>query len=692
MTDNSRLQSKILGLEAEVARLSAAEASARARGDALAVSEERYRALFTRMDEGFCVIEFFDGPHGPLSDYIHIEANDAYARNAGIPNVVGQKVREMVPDEADGWVELYRNVLITGNPVRFERELVATGRTLELSAFRIEPASRKHVAVLFQDITLRKKAEAALNRSKETLEARIASALAERRLLADLVEGANAGVIVADKAYRLIAINGAATAQFKSMYGRQPQIGVSLLDLLDARPDDLSKVRTLWARALGGEEFIEISPYKDAHGTRYFEMRFSTLRSEAGEQIGAYLFVYDVTERVQEQQRLRVTEDALRQSQKMEAVGQLTGGIAHDFNNMLAVVIGSLRLAQRRFGKGDLDIAKYLDSALNGAERGAKLVSRLLAFSRQQPLAPERTDPNQLISGMEDVLRRSIPESIRIELVHAGGLWRVFIDAPGLESALVNLAVNARDAMPDGGKLTIETANAYLDDPYAASHADVTAGQYVLIAVTDTGHGMDAETIARAFEPFFTTKSVGMGTGLGLSQVYGFVKQSGGHVKIYSEPGVGTTVKLYLPRLVEQVVTSPLPVRSHAPAPSGSGQIILVVEDDDDVRALSFDILTELGYAVLPANGAAQALRLLDQNPGIVLLLTDVVMPDMNGKQLSEEALRRRPDLKVLFTTGYTRNAIIHNGMLDEGVELIVKPFTLEDLAAKVSKVLGNAS
>jgi signal transduction histidine kinase len=254
---------------------------------------------------------------------------------------------------------------------------------------------------------------------------------------------------------------------------------------------------------------------------------------------------------------LRVTEEALRQAQKMEAVGQLTGGIAHDFNNMLAVIMGSLRLAQRRMERGDFNIQDYITGALGGAERAANLVARLLAFSRQQPLSPQQTDANRLLSGMEEVLRRTIPESIRMEFVRAGGLWSIHADPNGLESAIVNLTVNARDAMPDGGKLTIETANAYLDDPYAAAHAEVAAGQYVLIAVTDTGHGMTPEVRARAFEPFFTTKTAGAGTGLGLSQVYGFMKQSGGHVKIYSELGVGTTVKLYIPRLIDRVPQAP---------------------------------------------------------------------------------------------------------------------------------------
>ncbi len=685
-----RLRAHAKTLEQENASLKAAVEKERGRGkEALALSEQRYRTLFESIDEGFCIIEFFDGPHGPLSDYVHIEANPAYTRHAGIPNVVGQKVREMVPHEADGWVELYQGVLLTGKPIRFERELVATGRYLELAAFRVEPASQRQVAVLFQDITARKRAETALKQLNETLELRVAAALAERKLLADLVEGmTNAFVLVVDNGHSLTAINGAAAIEFKRLFGIEPKVGDNLRELRGQHAEPLN---ALWERALSGQEFVETLEVGAAENyRRHHELHFNALRNIDGKQIGASLFAYDVTDRLKEQARLRTAEEALRQAQKMEAVGQLTGGIAHDFNNMLAVVIGSMRLTQRRLARGDQNIHEFIDGALRGAERAAALVSRLLSFSRQQPLSPERTDANRLLSGMEDVLRRTLPEDIRIEFVQAGGLWSIHADAHGLESAIVNLAVNARDAMPEGGKLTIETANAHLDDAYAAAHADVPAGQYVMIAVTDTGHGMTPEILARVFDPFFTTKPVGVGTGLGLSQVYGFLKQSGGHVKIYSEVGVGTTVKFYLPRLDGAPSSNPASIRvTAAAAPRGDGQLILVVEDEDEVRRLTLSMLKELGYAVLPAGNPLDALAILNQNRAVALLMTDVVMPSMNGRKLADEALRVKPDLKVLFATGYTRNAIIHNGTLDEGVELIMKPYTLEALAEKIAKVLG---
>ena len=385
---------------------------------------------------------------------------------------------------------------------------------------------------------------------------------------------------------------------------------------------------------------------------------------------------------------LLATQEALRQSHKMEAVGQLTGGIAHDFNNMLAVVLGSLELLGRRLDGKDARAQRYVDAAAEGARRASHLTQRLLSFSRQQPLQPQAINANHLVAGMSDLLRHSIGADIRLETVFAGGLWRTHADPNQLENIILNLAVNARDAMAEGGRLTIETQNTHLDERYAASHPGMAAGQYVLIAVTDTGTGMSAEVIERAFDPFFTTKAVGKGTGLGLSQVYGFVKQSGGHVKIYSERGQGTTIKIYLPRLLDDLDKGS-GAGAHASLPKGdSGEVVLVVEDEPAVRRFTVEALGELGYRVLEADGAAAALRLLDSNPEIVLLFTDVVMPDVNGAKLADECRRRRPDLKVLFTTGYTRNAVVHNGVLDPGVEMIGKPFTLDALAAKLRLVL----
>ena len=386
----------------------------------------------------------------------------------------------------------------------------------------------------------------------------------------------------------------------------------------------------------------------------------------------------------------RAAEERLRQAQKMEAIGQLTGGVAHDFNNLLTVIGGNLETLQRRLAaREDTALQRLATSAGRAASRAAVLTHQLLAFSRRQPLEPQSVLVNSLISGMSDMLRRSLPESILIETVLAGGVWPTFVDANQLENSLLNLAVNARDAMPDGGRLTIEAANVYLDDDYAAA-ADIDPGQYVGVFVSDTGVGMTAEVVSKAFDPFFTTKEVGQGTGLGLSQVYGFVKQSGGHVRIYSEIGAGTTIKIYLPRLVTSGIAAD--DQTSAPAvPRGDGETILVVEDQADVRGYSVEMLRELGYHVFDAPDARTGLRVLDAHREIALLFTDVGLPGgMNGRQLADEALRRRPALKVLFTSGYARNAIVHHGRLDPGVQLITKPFTFSGLAAKIRGVLDE--
>ncbi|MCP5410630.1 MAG: response regulator [Alphaproteobacteria bacterium] len=383
-------------------------------------------------------------------------------------------------------------------------------------------------------------------------------------------------------------------------------------------------------------------------------------------------------------------EATIRQMQKMEALGQLTGGVAHDFNNMLSIVIGSIEMARRRLtGAEHPRIAQSLDNATEGARRAATLVARLLAFSRRQPLAPSILDANSLVTGMSDLLQRTLGEHIGIETVLAGGLWPSYVDAPQLENAVLNLAVNARDAMPDGGRLTIETANVPLDAVYAAAHEDVTAGDYVMISVSDTGTGMSPEVVERAFDPFFTTKDIGKGTGLGLSQVFGYVKQSGGHVKIYSEPGRGTSIKLYLPRHLGQGEDARQSLPQAKVEMGSTDTLVLVVEDDAQVRAMSAGAVRELGYGVVEAASGEEALEILKGGKKPALLFTDVVMTGLSGPQLAEQARQMQPGLKVLFTTGYTRNAIVHNGVLDPGVMLLPKPFTLDQLAARLHEALS---
>jgi signal transduction histidine kinase len=383
-------------------------------------------------------------------------------------------------------------------------------------------------------------------------------------------------------------------------------------------------------------------------------------------------------------------ESQLRQLQKMESLGALTGGIAHDFNNMLAVVLGGIELAKRRL-RSDPDKAdQLLDNAREGATRAATLTARLLAFSRNQPLAPAPLDANKLVGGMCDMLNRTLGDAVQVECVYAAGLWRCYADPGEVENAILNLCINARDAMPGGGKLTVETANAHIDDNYARSRPEVVAGQYVLLCVTDTGSGMTPDVIERAFDPFFTTKPVGKGTGLGLSQVFGFVKQSGGHVAIYSEEGQGTTVKLYLPRFTGAEKDSVVAAASGAAPEGNAGEIILVVEDEQRLRHFAVDALRELGYTAISAAGPVEALKLLEVQPDITMLFTDIVMPEMTGRQLADAAMQMRSGLKVLFTTGYTRNAVVHNGMIDVGVAFLSKPYGMGDLARKVRDVLDG--
>jgi signal transduction histidine kinase len=389
----------------------------------------------------------------------------------------------------------------------------------------------------------------------------------------------------------------------------------------------------------------------------------------------------------EEQLRREAAEESLRQSQKLNAIGQLTAGIAHDFNNLLTGIGGALEMIGRRVRPAPAELERFIDLGRSGVARAATLTQRLLAFSRQQPLQIEAIDPNRVVTGMSELLRRTLGEKVRIETVLAGGLWRARADAAQLESAILNLAINGRDAMPEGGTVTIETANAHLDDAYAAANVEVSPGQYVLIAVSDTGTGMTQETIARAFEPFFTTKQRGQGTGLGLSMTFGYVKQIGGHLKIYSELGHGTTVKLYLPRALAE----PGAPQERTIPPVGrasGGPVVLLVEDDPVVREFAVSALRELGCKVYQAGDGAEALSVLEAHPDIVMLFTDIGLPgDLNGRQLAGVAVERRPALKVLFTTGYTANAIVHHGVLDPGVNFLGKPFSISALAAKIKSM-----
>ncbi|WHU04101.1 PAS domain-containing protein [Sphingomonas sp. NIBR02145] len=650
----------------------------------------RYRTLFDSMDEGFCVIEFLDGPQGPLSDYVHVEANAAYARHAGIPNVVGQKVREMVPDEAGDWVARYGEVLRTGVPIRFERELEATRRYLSLSAFRIEPASRRQVAVLFEDVTERRRAEIDLQRLNETLEARVADALAERRVLADVVEGTAAFIQVVDMDRRWVAINGAAAREFETVFGVYPRVGDRMADLVVNHAELRASVDALWARALAGESFTEIvETGQGSDEEHFYEVRFSPLHDAAGKQIGAYQFAYDVTDRLQEQTRLRNAEEALRQAQKMEAVGQLTGGIAHDFNNLLAGISGAFEMIGTRLSQGrNRDVDKYLTAGQGATRRAAALTHRLLAFSRRQTLSPKAIVINRLLTDLVELVQRTVGPAIEVETIAAGGLWPTLVDANQLENAILNLCINARDAMPGGGKITIETGNKWLDHRTARERG-LDPGQYVTVCVSDTGVGIPRDILDRVFDPFFTTKPLGEGTGLGLSMVYGFARQSHGHVRIYSELDQGTMVCIYLPRhLGEEDAPAP-ELGGGAVARSHAGETVLVVDDEPTVRMLIVDALGELGYSCIEAADGPAGLRLLEGAERIDLMITDVGLPGgLNGRQVADAARVARPELKVLFVTGYAENAVLNHGHIEHGMEVLTKPFAVDDLTNRVERIM----
>jgi PAS domain S-box-containing protein len=415
------------------------------------------------------------------------------------------------------------------------------------------------------------------------------------------------------------------------------------------------------------------------------------IRDTTGEVVGFAKVTRDVTERSETQRILHETQEQLAASQKMEAVGQLSGGIAHDFNNLLMIVIGNLETVQRHARESsNANMQRALSNAMRGAQRAASLTQRLLAFSRRQALNPRPLDINKFVISSAEFIGRSLGEGIEIETVGAAGLWTVEVDTNQLEVALLNLAINARDAMPNGGKLTLEAANAILDREYCQSNPEVIPGQYVVLSVSDAGVGMSKDVLARAFEPFFTTKELGHGTGLGLSQVYGFVKQSGGHLKIYSEVGQGTTVKIYLPRYFgaddnDQLVDGELLGQAE------NGENLLVVEDDNDLRAYLTDVLRSLGYGVLNAANGKLALDLLSNtNIAISLMLTDVVMPGMTGRELAKSATQLRPNLKVVYMTGYSRNAITHHGRLDSHLDVLQKPITQGELATRIRDALDK--
>lgn len=556
-------------------------------------------------------------------------------------------------------------------------------------------ALNQKIADLSREVRGRRRAEAGLRELNDTLEQRIEARTQEirevfSRLYHSESQFRNLVESVTDCAIFMIDQNGFVTtwnagAERIKGYTNAEIIGqhFSIFYTEDDRRSGVPAQALATARRTGR---IAMDGWRVRKGGDLFwaSVIINKVHDEDGCVAGFAKITRDLTER-------RTVEEQLRQVQKMEAIGQLTGGIAHDFNNLLTVISGNIETVQRRMSRTDPGLYRYLEAADRAVERASTLTHRLLAYSRRQPLEPRPVELNRLIMGMSDLLGRTIGAHITVETVLAGGLWQVSADPNQVENAILNLAVNARDAMPQGGKLTLETANAYLDEAYARINAEVIPGQYAMLAISDTGIGMTPDVVEKAFEPFFTTKGLGEGTGLGLSQAYGFIKQSGGHIKIYSELGEGTTVRLYLPRLPEQpaLVQEDAPVVQ--PPPLGGKETILVVEDNHEVRAFTTDILRELGYEILEAAEGDTALSLIASEPRIMLLFTDVGLPGpFNGRQIADEARKLRSDLKILFTTGYAQNAIIHQGRLDPGVQLIVKPFNFTGLAAKIRQMFDE--
>jgi PAS domain S-box-containing protein len=579
-------------------------------------------------------------------------------------DVIGLNIWEEFP-EAVGtdFDRYYSSVLETGQSQSFVAYFAPLERWFEVSAH----ATREGLAVYFRDYT---------DEYKRQRRLRLLQAATDR--INDIILITEAEPIDGPDHPRIVYANAA--FERRTGYTREEALAATPR-ILQGPETDRSELDRIRAAMMAWKPVrAELINYTKSGEPFWLELEISPVADEDGWYTHWIAVERDITERKQ-------TERQLREAQKMEAVGQLTGGVAHDFNNLLTVILGNAELISEQ--AGDPTVRQMAEVTISAAERGAELTGRLLAFARRKPLDPRPVDMNQVIEAMQPLVRRTLPESIEIECMLDPDLGIAEIDAGELDSALLNLVVNARDAMEDSGRLTIETANVVLDEDYAARHIEVDPGEYVMVAVSDTGMGMQPETLRQAFEPFFTTKEVGKGSGLGLSMVFGFTKQSGGHVKIYSEPGEGTSVKLYFRRLSIERETDVEPTAS-VKLECGT-EHILIAEDDDLVLEHLKNQLVSLGYRVSAAMSGPEALDVLRAHDDVALLLTDIVMPGgMNGRELAEHAQAERPSLKVLFTSGYTENAIVHHGRLDTGVALLTKPYTRSELATKVRRVLDE--
>ena len=630
-------------------------------------------------------------------------ANTSYLHLVGYRLVIGLTVAEALPDAAaQGYLELLDSVFASGQ--RFS----SNGAKYSVQPGPNAPVSDRYVDFVFQpildesgsvtgifvegtDVTERVLAEQALKQSESrlreanaTLEARIeqhtAQLLVREVLIRTFYEHSSECHAVLKEAgdtFIYEEINPATLRLYEKP--REDVIGRSTEEVLGAEAG-----RNLNNQLRACMERNEPFRYERQQGDAFVEAIATPVPPHPGAARQVVVSARDMTER-------RHLEQQLLQAQKMEAVGQLTGGLAHDFNNLLTGMMGSLEMSRARIAQGRFtDIERYLEVAQGAGRRAATLTQRLLAFSRRQTLAPKPTDVNRLVAGMEELIRRTLGPQVEVEFVGAGGLWNTLIDPSQLESALLNLCINARDAMPEGGRLTIETANKWLDER-ASQERDLSPGQYISLCVTDTGTGMSADIIARAFDPFFTTKPLGEGTGLGLSMVYGFARQSGGQVRIYSEVGKGTTVCLYMPRNRSSAHDLEHVKLAEATPSRGSGEVVLVVDDEPSIRMLIGEVLEEAGYTGIEVADGPTAVKILQSNARIDMLITDVGLPGgMNGRQVADAGRMLRPALRVLFITGYAENAVFGHGYLDASMHLLTKPFPMETLSRRIREILES--
>ena len=609
--------------------------------------------------------------------------NDPYTEILGAkhPRALGRRFHDIWPeiwpdispliDAAMAGHAIYREDLpLVMNRKGYDEQ---TWFTFSYSPLRDENGQVAGLFCACSETTRRVLAERGLRELNDTLERRVNEALAQRKLLADIVEGTDAFVQVADLDYRWLAINRAAANEFERIFGIRPKVGDSMLQLLASQSEHQAAVKAVWSRALSGEEFVEIGEFGDpGRDRRFYEMRYSTLRDGNGTRIGAYQFVYDVSERMRDQERLRQAEETLRQSLKLEALGRLTGGVAHDFNNLLAVFANGLQLLQRKSSAEQRE--RVYATMRRAVARGTGLTHQLLAFTRRQAINPESIDLASHLQGMRDMLERSLRGDIRVEMDFGAELWPVEIDAGEFELAMLNLFANARDAMPDGGTIRIEARNR------KEAQDDGPPTDIVQLSVADTGSGMPPEVLDRVLEPFFTTKEAGKGSGLGVPQVYGFAQQSGGRLRIESQVGAGTIMTLLLPRSLRKPVA---PIDASSAFSSGAegalGRQVLLVEDDVEVAALTREMLSHLGFKVIHTASAVAALGALADARRIDIVFSDIMMPGaMSGLELAREIGRRQPRLPIVLTTGNSEAAA---GMRNAEFRLLLKPYSIEAIA-----------